>query len=64
MFVERGSRERQKKNMPTCQCSEGCDRKAENESLLRTRTHTHSLTSITRRPSLPPPVLVGVGVRN
>lgn len=27
--------------MPTCQCSEGCDRKAENESLLHTHTHTH-----------------------
>lgn len=52
MFVERGSRERQKKNMPTCQCSEGCDRKAENESLLRTRTHT--LSHIHYPPPQPP----------
>lgn len=42
--------------MPTCQCSEGCDKKAENESLLCAHTHTrHTLTSITRCPRLPTP---------
>lgn len=42
--------------MPTCQCSEGCDRKAENESLLHgnRRARKHTYTRIHYPPPEPP----------